>query len=141
MMSSLMMQEKSNEGSKYMFRCIKSNANIFGMANLNPAKSGLSVIIWSDHAGVLRNKKDRAPRLKIGTNDESVPVSISDSPTVLVPKSWDKRFKKSTVAGIKEGIEYVARNYDIFLKHYNDTNFEFDDEDLYDALRERGEYK
>ena len=40
-----------------------------------------------------------------------------------------------------EGVEYVSRNFDIFLKHFNSSNEEFDDQDLIDALRERGEYK
>lgn len=39
------------------------------------------------------------------------------------------------------GIEYVKRNADLFRKHYYDLDESFDDEDLYNALRERGEYK
>ena len=35
---------------------------------------------------------------------------------------------------------YVVRNLNIFLKHYNSTSFEFND-DLKDALRKRGEYR
>lgn len=42
---------------------------------------------------------------------------------------------------IEEGIDYVSRNYDLFLKHFMDTDFSFDDEALFDALRERGEYR
>lgn len=38
-------------------------------------------------------------------------------------------------------MKYIGRNYDIFLKDYNDVNNEFDDEGMFNALRERGEYK
>ena len=41
---------------------------------------------------------------------------------------------------IKDAMKYVGRNYDIFLKHYNDTNNEFRDIDLFKALAERGDY-
>ena len=49
---------------------------IFGMANLSMKRTGLSVIIWSDHGGVARNKKDKRPRFKVGTNNDQVSVSL-----------------------------------------------------------------
>lgn len=48
----------------------------FGMTSLNKNKMGLPVIIWSDHSGVARNKKDKRPRFKVGTNDDQVSVSL-----------------------------------------------------------------
>ena len=45
---------------------------------------------------------------------------------------------------LEEGIKYVARNYGLFLKHYNNDGNNgagFDDEDLINALKEKGEYK
>ena len=33
------------------------------------------------------------------------------------------------------------KNYDLFLKHYNSTDEEYDDDDLKEDLRKRGEYK
>lgn len=123
-----------------MKRVISSDY-VFGMANLNPKKSGLNVIIWADHAGVARNKSDHIPRVKIGTSEASVSVSIEAEPQILAPKDWRSIFKQSEIRDILEGISYVKRNYDIFLRHYNDTTFEFDDEDLYQALRDRGEYR
>lgn len=42
---------------------------------------------------------------------------------------------------INEAKDYVGRNYDLFLKHYYDVDDVFDDEDLFQALRDRGEYE
>lgn len=115
--------------------------DIFGMSNLNPSKAGLGdIVIWSDHGGVTRSVSNRnTPRMKLTMNDISISITISDEPKVLSKNK--KVTSKHKLNLFKDGVEYVARNYDIFLKHYNDTNFEFDDEDMYDALRERGEYK
>lgn len=48
--------------------------------------------------------------------------------------------KKSDMTKLREDMKYVARNYDLFLKHFMDTDFTFDDEDLFNALRSRGDY-
>lgn len=114
--------------------------SVFGMANLNPNKTGLPVIIWSDHSGISRNKKDNDSRIKIGVNNSgpSVSVTIEQNPRILAKS---KNIKKSDMKKLQEGIDYVGRNYNLFLKHYQDTSFDFDDEDLFNALRERGEYK
>lgn len=111
------------------------------MANVNKRRTGLNVNIWSDGQGCTRNKPDIVPRVKIVDGDDSVLVSISANPKVLAPKTWKTQFKKSVVDNIEAGMEYVARNYDLFLKHYMDTDLSFDDSDLFDSLRERGEYK
>jgi len=118
-----------------------SKNDIFGMSNLNPQKSGLgNIIIWSDHGGISRSVSHRNnPRIKLSIGDMSISVSISPEPQVLA-KSRGVNSKKK-LAEFDEGLKYIARNYDIFLKHYNDTTFEFDDEDMFDALRARGEYK
>jgi hypothetical protein len=114
------------------------HSKVEGMANLNPQKSGLSVVIWSEHSGITRNKPDSIPRVKIFKDDDSVSVSISDNPEILAETP---NIKKSVMNAINKGIKYVARNYDIFLKHYMDKSFLFDDEALFDELRARGEYK
>lgn len=121
-----------------MKKLIHSAEDIFGMANLNPRKSGLSVIIWSDHSGVSRKVEHNSPRIKIGKNDDQVVVTIESEPKILQKSS---NIKKSDMEDIEEGIDYVSRNYDLFLKHFMDTDFSFDDEALFDALRERGEYR
>lgn len=112
---------------------------IFGIANLNPQKSGLgNIVIWSDHGGITRKVSHKnTPRIKLSIGDDSIVVTISDAPKRLDKKKIDK----NTLSKFKPGIDYVARNYDLFLKHYFDTDFEFDDEDLFRSLRDRGEYK
>lgn len=113
---------------------------ISAMANVNKRRNGLKVNIWSDGQGCTRHKPDVTPRVKIVDGNDSVSVSISSNPEVLAPKAWRSTFKKETVNHIEEGIKYVARNYDLFLKHYMDTDLSFDDSDLFDSLRERGDY-
>ena len=60
-----------------------------------------------------------------------------------VPKilASTKNIKQSDIKKIKEAMDYVGRNYDLFLKHYNDKTNEFDDYDLFMALAKRGDYK
>lgn len=42
---------------------------------------------------------------------------------------------------IKEAIKYIGRNYDLFLKNFNDADDSFDDDDLKTELSKRGDYK
>lgn len=114
---------------KIIYHNDKNFDNIFGTANLVPNHTGLSGIdIQSDHKGILHNYKHSQPRIK-----------LSKDPKILAPKN---RNHQDLYRIFKEGIEYVARNWDVFLKHYNDTDENlFDDEDLFNALRVRGEYK
>ena len=125
-----------------MKRWIHSSEDyIMAMANVNKRRTGLNVNIWSDGQGCLRNKPDVIPRVKIVGDEGSVSASIEEDPKVLAPKGWKKKFKKSTVDDIEEGLKYLKRNYDLFLKHYQDTDLSFDDGDLFSSLQERGEYK
>lgn len=117
-----------------------SEEYVMAMANINKKRTGLNVNIWSDGQGCLRRKPDVVPRVKIESVGGSVSVSISEDPKVLAPKNWKKKFKKSTISDIEAGIEYLKRNYDLFLQHYSDVDFSFDDADLIDSLRKRGDY-
>lgn len=108
------------------------------MANLSPKRTGLSVTIWSDNNGINRNVAHNEPRVKIGKNNYWVVVTIASDPVI---KAQSANIKKSEMEQIMLGIEYVSRNYDLFLKHFISSNEEFDDQDLMDALRQRGEYK
>lgn len=133
-----------NEAMKYLkenndnIRIITENEILCEMANLTTNKTGLQVDIWSDHKGKKRNRKDKSARVKIGTNDYEVSVSIEENPKIL---AQTKNIKRNDMLKIKKAMKYIGRNYDLFLKHYNDTDNSFDDEDLFNALRERGEYK
>lgn len=121
-----------------MKRIIKDS--IFGMATLSPKRSGLSVVIWSEHNGISVARPHGEPRVKIGLKvpTDGVSISIEAAPKILAENS---NLKKSDMSAIQEGIDYVGRNFDLFLKHYQDTDFDFGDEELVDALRSREEYR
>ena len=111
---------------------------VFGMTNLVPKKTGLSADIWSTHKGILRNVSHNTPQVEISTPNCSVSVSIEPNPSIIA-KSGE--LQKSEEKAIKEAIEYVGRNHDLLLKHYQDADDSFDDEALFNALRSRGEYQ
>ena len=123
-----------------MNRLIRSNTQaVLGMANLNPKRTNLPVIIWADHNGVDRTVSHReSPRVKVSKDDVSISISIEENPRILAQSS---NITARDMKDLQKGIDYVARNWDIFLKHYMDTDFSFDDDDLKDALRERGDYR
>lgn len=108
------------------------------MANLTPKRTGLNVQIWADHSGFKRNKKDKYPRVKLGKDNVSISISISEHPVVLVKSG---KIKKSDENDFLEGEKYIAKNSDIFLKHYFDEDDSFDDDDLKQELKLRGYYK
>jgi hypothetical protein len=119
-------------------RLITENEILMEMANLIQKNTGLDVQIWADHDGKFRNKKDKKPRVKIGTNNYSVSVSIEREPQIL---AQTKNIKVNDMKKIKEAMKYVGRNYDLFLKHYNDENGEYSDYDLFVDLSKRGDFK
>lgn len=118
---------------------ISRKEDVFGMSNLVPRRTGLSADIWSEHKGCKRNVGHRfTPRIKITKGDYEVSVSIDRHPEILAESG---NAKHSDRASIKEAMKYIGRNYDLFLKHFMDVNDEYDDEDLFNDLRSRGEYK
>lgn len=114
------------------------NDILIEMANLTPKRTGLKVRIWAESRGVERNKPDNAPRVKLQLGDKSMYISIESKPKILAKS---RNIKKSDMLSFNDAILYVGRNSDLFLKHYNDTSDEFDDGDLFLALKERGDYK
>lgn len=118
-------------------RLITENEILIEMANLSPKRTHLQATIWSDNNGISRNKKDKEPRVKIETSNAEVSVSIERKPKIL---AQTKNIKQSDMKKIKDAMEYVGRNYDLFLKHYNSSNDVFDDYDLFMALANRGDY-
>ncbi len=110
---------------------------------LSPRRTGLKVNIWSKW-NVAEISKE-TPNIIIGRaeywNRYIIVVTISSTPKIIAQTSNITDEQKQE---LEEGIKYIARNYDLFLKHYNnDENDgeEFDDEDLINALKERNEYK
>jgi len=114
--------------------------HVFGIANLAAKRTGLKVNVWSDGGGVLRQvSHSGTPRTKVGYLDgRGVSVTIEAEPEI---KAKSKDLTQSEMSAIDEGIKYVGRNHDLLLQHYNDTDGSFDDDDLRDALRARGEYR
>lgn len=115
-------------------------SEVFGMANLVSKKLNLPVTIWSEHKGVLRNRSDAMPRAKVETVDGTAAYSVSlESDPKILAKS--KNITKSQEKALELGRLYVGRNYKTFLKHYNDVDDSFDDEDFFSELRHKGEYR
>lgn len=118
---------------------LKENQSLLEMANLTSRRTGLpTVTIWSEQKGELRNKPDNDKRIKITGPGYEVSVSIEKSPKILAKT---KNIKTNDMQKIKEAMKYIGRNYDLFLKHYQSSEEEYDDDDLKDDLRKRGEYK
>ena len=107
------------------------------MASLSIRRTQLPVVIWSEHNGKSRKTEHNETRVKIGNADFWATVSIEKTPRILARSS---DIKISELNKIRAGMKYVGRNHDLFLKHWEDSDFLFDDEDLFNALRQRGEY-
>lgn len=123
-----------------MKRYVHAAEDIFAMSNLNPKKTRLPVIIWTDHSSVSRKVSHRnSPRIKISKDEFEIAISIEENPEIKAQSH--SKIPTNVMSDLKKGIDYVARNWDLFLKHYQDTDFSFDDDDLKDALRARGDYK
>lgn len=125
-----------NTDRPYMKRVIKDLDDIFGMANLVPRRTGLGADIWSEHKGIIRNVSHNIPRVKITYQGQEISVTIEENPQILAPKNL-----KQVSKPFKSAMQYIGRNYDLFIKHFYDVSNDFDDEDLFNALRDRGEYR
>lgn len=117
---------------------VRNDESVFGMSNLVPKRTGLSCEIWSDGTGESRNVPHSVPRLKLKKDEYQISVSIEPMPRILVSP---QNIPHSVMKSFKEGMRYVGRNCDLFLKHYNNENGSYDDTDLTDDLRSRGEFK
>lgn len=97
--------------------------------------TGLKVDIFSKWCG------DDEPTVLIGNIDKNynyfVIATISPVSHILDQTS---NITKEQMKNIQDGINYVARNYDLFLKHYTDLTGQFSDDELIDALAKRGDY-
>lgn len=113
--------------------------DIFGMANLTPNRTGLSVDIWAEHKGISRNVPHNVPRAKIRFDEYEISVSIEKSPKILSPKNLNLKHSEKTQ--VQNALDYIGRNSDLFLKHFLDIDNSFDDMELFKALQKRGEFK
>ena len=79
---------------------------IFGMANLNPSKAGIPVVIWSDHQGCLRKDvKHHLSRIMLGKDDFSVVITIESQPKIL---DKSRKLTQSEMKAVKKGMAYVG---------------------------------
>lgn len=102
----------------------------FGAADIVPKKSGLNLHIRSCHGGV---RHLSSPELKIENDNTEEYVSIESKPKLLKSNNYTN--------DIRLALFYIGKNYDLFLKHFSDTDDSFIDDDLFNALRDRGVYK
>ena len=81
--------------------------------------------------------KDTEPNID-KNNNYLIKATISPTPQIL-----DKtpNITEEQMIDIKEGLNYIARNYDLFLKHYTDPSGQFSDDELLDEFSKRGDYK
>lgn len=109
---------------------------VFGATCLNPQKTGLgNIVIRAEHGGEQRGK---SPGIRLEIGFKFICIGIEADPFIL-DKSQDVKLKD--LAAFEPGVRYVSRNCDLFLRHYRDKDFSFDDEALFQALRQRQEYK
>ena len=108
---------------------------VFGATCLNPQKTGLgNIVIWAEHGGA---QKGKSPGIRLEIGNKFICIGIEADPFIL-GKSQDVKLKD--LVAFEPGVRYVSRNCDLFLRHYQDQDFSFDDEALFQALRERQEY-
>ena len=111
---------------------------LFKMANLSTKRTGLDLNIWSDGAGAFSDKKDKQPRIMLGIRDKFiVSLSLDDDLKIL---SKTRSLNKSEEKKLEEARQYILRNLDLFIKHYNSSFLEYDDDDLTKDLRGRNDY-
>lgn len=124
--------------STNIIKSLTKMESLIEMANLTPKRTGLNVVIWSEQNGESRNKSDNIPRFKIMGKDYSLSCSLEKTPRILAKSG---KIKHTDKKDIDDALNYVSRNLDLFLKHFNTSAFEYDDDDFKEDLRKRGEYK
>lgn len=117
---------------------LRDNTDVFGMANLTPNRTGLGCTIWVNSEGESRNVSHNIPRVKLKKDNHEISISIEQRPRILVKTT---SIPHNVMKLMKEAMKYVGRNYDLFLKHFYNTDETFGDIDLITALKDRGEIK
>ena len=117
---------------------LKDNTDVFGMANLTPNRTGLGCTIWVDCKDESRNVSHNVPRVKLKKDNHEISVSIEQRPRILVKTT---SIPHNVMRLMRKAMKYVGRNYDLFLKHFYNTDETFGDVDLIIALKDRGEIR
>ena len=80
------------------------------MANVSKKDTKLPYDIWIDSEGKNRNTKQNYPRLIVDYNDDRIPVSISDTPEILVKKE---------IPGFSKIKSWIRKYSIVLLQHWN----------------------
>ena len=107
-------------------KLIEIHESGFEMARLTREDSNLPYEIWLDSLGKERNVSHNKPKVKIGVNHKLIPVSISNSPEILVDIS---RYPK--IKHLNTMLQFISEHSDILLKHWNK---EYDDRQILNIL-------
>lgn len=92
---------------------------LFEMANIPKAQSGLGSTIWIDSYGKKRSVGHNKPRIKVGENPNAlIPVSISKDPEILVDGKTIKNKRKI--------FKFISDNYETLMKHWNGELSDFE---------------
>lgn len=117
-------------------RIITEREILLEMSDLSPKDTGLKVVIWSENNGTKRKNKDKKERVKLESRSGAeVSISIESKPRVLAST---KNIKQNDQKAFEEAMQYVGKNYDLFLKHYTSSVFDYDIDDLKNDLMKRG---
>ena len=127
------------------YEYINGQQKLYEMAGLSARRTGLKINIWVDHGGNnFREVGHDTNRLKLGIRGEyEVEISLSQNYEIMsyYPKDLFKDKGSNKTKAIKEAIEYIKRNSDLFQKCLDDKDGSYDEYDLVEDLRKRGEFK
>ncbi len=107
------------------------------LSSISRRKTGLDVIVWIQ-TYILQTNQHNTPRIRFQNNTasksqiiESIPMSISDEPKILLKANdLDKiSLTPKQIASIKE---WIVRNKEILLKHWN---AEITSYDVFESLK------
>ena len=98
---------------------------LFEMAKVSKKDTKLPYNLWIDSMGKERNVPHNTPRLKVDVDGDLIPVSIQETPEILV----NKTFPHSA-----EILKYVKKYLQVFLKHWNN---EITDKEALNMLGEK----
>lgn len=98
---------------------------LFEMAQVSKKDTKLPYNLWIDSVGKGRNVPHNTPRLKVDVDGDLIPVSIQETPEILV----NKTFPYSA-----EIFKYVKKYLQVFLKHWNN---EITDKEALNILGEK----
>ena len=80
------------------------------MANVSKQDTGLPYSVWIDSEGKDRVAPHNVPRLKVDVDGDRIPVSISDTPKILVNKNIPQFSKISS---------WIIKYKNVLLQHWN----------------------